>query len=83
MMCRPINNKRNLFQEKKRKKYNVIICMFQSFLMFIVTPEERKQKNALNAPYFLVALKDTEIMMNTYLRFMVKVKGSPNPEVKL
>ncbi|CAH2103000.1 unnamed protein product [Euphydryas editha] len=47
-----------------------------------LTPEERKQKNALNAPYFLVALKDTEIMMNTYLRFMVKVKGNPNPEVK-
>ncbi|XP_050346614.1 obscurin isoform X2 [Nymphalis io] len=47
-----------------------------------LTPEERKQRNALNAPYFIVALKDTEIMMNTYLRFMVKVKGNPNPEVK-
>ncbi|CAK1544365.1 unnamed protein product [Leptosia nina] len=47
-----------------------------------LTPEERKQKNALNAPYFLVALKDTEILLNTYLRFMVKVKGSPNPDVK-
>ncbi|XP_026492682.2 obscurin isoform X6 [Vanessa tameamea] len=47
-----------------------------------LTPEERKQRNALNAPYFVVALKDTEIMMNTYLRFMVKVKGNPNPEVK-
>lgn len=49
----------------------------------IVTPEERKRRNALNAPYFLVALKDTEILLNTYLRFMVKVKGNPNPEVKL
>lgn len=49
----------------------------------IVTAEERKERNALNAPYFLVALKDTEIMENTYLRFMVKVKGDPNPEVKL
>ncbi|KAG6445947.1 hypothetical protein O3G_MSEX004176 [Manduca sexta] len=47
-----------------------------------LTPEERKERNALNAPYFLVALKDTEIMENTYLRFMVKVKGTPNPEVK-
>ncbi|XP_046962544.1 obscurin isoform X5 [Vanessa cardui] len=47
-----------------------------------LTPEERKQRNAQNAPYFIVALKDTEIMMNTYLRFMVKVKGNPNPEVK-
>ncbi|XP_039752215.1 obscurin-like isoform X4 [Pararge aegeria] len=47
-----------------------------------LTPEERKRRNALNAPYFLVALKDTEILLNTYLRFMVKVKGNPNPEVK-
>ncbi|XP_047520181.1 obscurin isoform X3 [Pieris napi] len=47
-----------------------------------LTPEERKQKNALNAPYFIVALKDTEILLNTYLRFMVKVKGNPNPDVK-
>ncbi|XP_045498877.1 obscurin isoform X7 [Colias croceus] len=47
-----------------------------------LTPEERKLKNAQNAPYFLVALKDTEILLNTYLRFMVKVKGTPNPEVK-
>nr|XP_037866817.1 obscurin isoform X8 [Bombyx mori] len=47
-----------------------------------LTPEERKQRNALNAPYFLVALKDTEIMENTYLRFMIRVKGNPNPEVK-
>nr|XP_049692295.1 obscurin isoform X6 [Helicoverpa armigera] len=47
-----------------------------------LTPEERKERNALKAPYFLVALKDTEIMENTYLRFMVNVKGDPNPEVK-
>ncbi|KAI8437957.1 hypothetical protein MSG28_010622 [Choristoneura fumiferana] len=47
-----------------------------------LTAEERRERNALNAPYFLVALKDTEIMENTYLRFMVKVKGDPNPEVK-
>ncbi|XP_059058380.1 obscurin, partial [Achroia grisella] len=51
-------------------------------VVYELTPEERKAKNALNAPYFLVALKDTEIMQNTYLRFMVKVKGDPNPEVK-
>ncbi|CAG9796854.1 unnamed protein product [Diatraea saccharalis] len=47
-----------------------------------LTPEQRRERNALNAPYFLVALKDTEIMENTYLRFMVKVKGDPNPDVK-
>lgn len=48
-----------------------------------VTPEERRQKNALNAPYFVVALKDTEILLNTFLRFMIRVKGNPNPVVKL
>ncbi|KAH9631642.1 hypothetical protein HF086_006634 [Spodoptera exigua] len=47
-----------------------------------LTAEERRERNALKAPYFLVALKDTEIMENTYLRFMVKVKGDPNPDVK-
>lgn len=47
-----------------------------------LTSEERRERNALKAPYFLVALKDTEILENTYLRFMVKVKGDPNPEVK-
>ncbi|XP_026738493.1 obscurin isoform X2 [Trichoplusia ni] len=47
-----------------------------------LTPEERKERNALKAPYFLVALKDTEIMENTYLRFMVNIKGDPNPDVK-
>ncbi|XP_034830933.2 obscurin isoform X5 [Maniola hyperantus] len=50
--------------------------------VYELTTEERKRKNALNAPYFLVALKDTEILLNTYLRFMIKVKGNPNPEVK-
>lgn len=48
-----------------------------------MTAEERRERNALKAPYFLVALKDTEIMENTYLRFMVHVKGDPNPDVKL
>ncbi|XP_035445114.2 obscurin isoform X6 [Spodoptera frugiperda] len=47
-----------------------------------LTAEERRERNALKAPYFLVALKDTEIMENTYLRFMVHVKGDPNPDVK-
>ncbi|XP_061385572.1 obscurin isoform X4 [Danaus plexippus] len=47
-----------------------------------LTPEERRQKNALNAPYFVVALKDTEILLNTFLRFMIRVKGNPNPVVK-
>ncbi|XP_075215544.1 obscurin isoform X3 [Lycorma delicatula] len=35
-----------------------------------------------HAPFFIVHLKDTELLENTYLRFMIKVKGAPNPDVK-
>ncbi|KAK0180904.1 hypothetical protein PV327_003237 [Microctonus hyperodae] len=44
--------------------------------------EERKIKAEAKAPVFLVKLKDTELLENTYLRFMIKVKGDPNPDVK-
>lgn len=53
------------------------------FLGYPVTAEEKKARAEANAPIFLVRLKDTELMENTYLRFMVKVKGDPNPEMKL
>ena len=48
-----------------------------------VTDEERRQRAEANHPVFLVKLKDTELLENTYLRFMVKVKGDPNPTVRL
>jgi hypothetical protein len=48
-----------------------------------VNPEEKKARAEANAPIFLVRLKDTELLENTYLRFMIKIKGDPNPEVKL
>jgi hypothetical protein len=48
-----------------------------------VSAEEKKAKADANSPIFLVRLKDTEILENTYLRFMIKVKGDPNPELKL
>ncbi|CAH1393217.1 unnamed protein product [Nezara viridula] len=44
-----------------------------------LTEEERR---ARNAPVFLVKLNDTELLENTYLRFMVKVKGEPMPTVQ-
>ncbi|CAB0012839.1 unnamed protein product [Nesidiocoris tenuis] len=34
-----------------------------------------------NKPHFTVRLKDTELMEHTFLRFMVKVRGDPNPEI--
>lgn len=48
-----------------------------------VSPEEKKARAEANSPIFLVRLKDTELLENTYLRFMIKVKGDPNPEIKL
>ncbi|XP_014485518.1 PREDICTED: muscle M-line assembly protein unc-89-like isoform X3 [Dinoponera quadriceps] len=47
-----------------------------------LSPEEKKARADANAPIFLVRLKDTELLENTYLRFMIKVKGDPNPEMK-
>ncbi|XP_053597033.1 obscurin isoform X2 [Microplitis demolitor] len=47
-----------------------------------LTAEERKAKAEAKAPVFLVRLKDTELLENTYLRFMIKVKGDPTPDVK-
>ncbi|XP_066587325.1 obscurin isoform X2 [Prorops nasuta] len=47
-----------------------------------LTAEERKARAEANAPIFLVRLKDTELLENTYLRFMIKVKGDPNPALK-
>lgn len=48
-----------------------------------MSPEEKKARVDANGPIFLVRLKDTELLENTYLRFMIKVKGDPNPEIKL
>ncbi|KAG7203298.1 hypothetical protein KM043_010391 [Ampulex compressa] len=47
-----------------------------------LTAEEKKARAEANSPIFLVRLKDTELLENTYLRFMIKVKGDPNPEMK-
>lgn len=51
--------------------------------MITVTEEEKKARAEANSPIFLVRLKDTELLENTYLRFMIKVKGDPNPDLKL
>lgn len=36
-----------------------------------------------NVPFFLVLLKDTELLENTFFRFIIKVQGEPKPKVKL
>jgi len=48
-----------------------------------VSEEEKMRRAEANSPLFVVKLKDTELLENTYLRFMIKVKGQPNPTVTL
>lgn len=47
-----------------------------------MSSEQRKALQETNCPYFDVQLKDTEIIENTLLTFMVKVKGEPTPKVR-
>ncbi|XP_021942929.1 obscurin isoform X5 [Zootermopsis nevadensis] len=47
-----------------------------------LTEEEKRRRSEANSPLFVVKLKDTELLENTYLRFMIKVKGQPNPTLK-
>jgi hypothetical protein len=53
------------------------------FCYMLVSEEEKKRRAEANSPLFVVKLKDTELLENTYLRFMIKVKGQPNPTLKL
>lgn len=54
------------------------ICLF-----FLESDEEKKAIAEQNTPHFIVRLKDTEIMENTFLRFMVKIQGEPRPKISL
>ncbi|GAB0092620.1 Obscurin [Sergentomyia squamirostris] len=47
-----------------------------------MSAEKKRELAEANAPVFTIRLKDTEILENTFLRFMVKVKGDPAPKVK-
>ncbi|KAL1518226.1 hypothetical protein ABEB36_001883 [Hypothenemus hampei] len=42
---------------------------------------EREERARSDHPEFLVSMKDAELLENTYLRFMVKVVGEPNPDI--
>lgn len=48
-----------------------------------MTADEKLARAETDKPEFLVKLKDTELAENTYLRFMVKVRGEPMPDVIL
>ncbi|XP_023017381.2 obscurin isoform X4 [Leptinotarsa decemlineata] len=46
-----------------------------------LTTEERTTRASTDKPEFLVSMKNAELLEDTYLRFMVKIAGEPNPEV--
>lgn len=48
-----------------------------------MTAEQRRERAEANAPVFLVQLKDSELLEDTHLRCMIKVKGDPNPDLTL
>ncbi|XP_054277501.1 obscurin-like isoform X3 [Macrosteles quadrilineatus] len=44
--------------------------------------ESQGKAGGSKEPEFTISLHDTELLENTYLRFMVKVRGDPKPDVK-
>lgn len=48
-----------------------------------MSDEKKRELAEINGPHFSIRLKDTEVLENTFLRFMVKVKGDPLPKIKL
>ncbi|XP_066148174.1 obscurin isoform X4 [Euwallacea fornicatus] len=46
-----------------------------------LSTDEREERAKSDHPEFLVSMKDAELLENTYLRFMVKVVGEPNPDI--
>ena len=48
-----------------------------------MTVEEREKMAQEKCPVFLVQLHDTELIEDTSVRFMIKVKGEPIPTVEL
>lgn len=49
----------------------------------LVTADEKKARAKANAPVFAVKLSDAELLEHTHARFMIEIKGSPAPKLKL
>ena len=59
----------------------VIYIKFQTPLT--VTPAERKEREASNAPVYIVKLRDSDIILESTASLMLHVHGNPNPAVEL
>lgn len=54
-----------------------------SLVVQVLTPDEREKMAQKKCPVFLVVFHDTELIEGTSVRFMIKVKGDPIPNVEL
>lgn len=76
-----------IVRESKSQTRNIFWRKFHLFDAIIFTisesEEEKKSFAEQNTPYFAIRLTDTEVMENTYLRFMVKIIGEPRPKIQL
>lgn len=57
--------------------------MYDNLSAISVTPEEKEKRAAEQGAQIMVRFKDTEVMEETYLRFLVQVKGDPAPVITL
>lgn len=65
-------------------KFYMIAMLFSFLFEFSAESEEEKKRLVdQNIPYFAIRLTDIEVMENTFLRFMVKVLGEPQPKIQL
>jgi hypothetical protein len=51
-------------------------------LVHELTKEERQKKAEQNSPHFIVKLKDTELLEDTTVCFMIIARGDPAPKLK-
>lgn len=82
-----------LIVRESKHKFNVPLAVksrikieYQENVLLLPFSESEEEKKSLidqNTPYFAIRLTDTEVMENTYLRFMVKVLGEPRPKIQL
>ncbi|KAK5640122.1 hypothetical protein RI129_010933 [Pyrocoelia pectoralis] len=69
-----------LYSAVAANPFGTTTCSAQ-LIVLQLTEQEKAERMETDKPVFLVQLKDTELLEDTYLRFMVKVKGDPHPTV--
>lgn len=64
-------------------KYVFFFDQKKKLCILTESDEEKKSLVDQNTPFFAIRLTDIEVMENTFLRFMVKVLGEPQPKIQL